>query len=89
MKSKTVMWNGPMGVFEMEPFAQDTIAIARALSESTKAGAFTLVGGGDSAAAISMAGLDDEMSSVSTGGGGAVGIAGRRRTSPGVVALES
>lgn len=87
MASKTVMWNGPMGVFEMEPFAQGTIAIARALAEATKAGAFTLVGGGDSAAAISLAGLDDEVSYVSTGGGALLELLEGKEL-PGVVALE-
>jgi phosphoglycerate kinase len=88
MQSKTVMWNGPMGVFEMEPFAQGTIAIARALAEATKAGAFTLVGGGDSAAAISMAGLDDQVSYVSTGGGALLELLEGKEL-PGVEALET
>lgn len=87
MQSKTVMWNGPMGVFEMEPFAQGTIAVARALAEATKAGAFTLVGGGDSAAAISKAGLDDEVSYVSTGGGALLELL-EGKDLPGVAALE-
>lgn len=69
MQSKTILWNGPMGVFEMEPFAQGTIAVAKALAEATKNGCYTLVGGGDSAAAIAQAGLDDDVSYVSTGGG--------------------
>jgi phosphoglycerate kinase len=69
MESKTILWNGPMGVFEMAPFAQGTIAVARALAEATKNGCYTLVGGGDSAAAIAQAGLDDDVSYVSTGGG--------------------
>ena len=69
MESKTILWNGPMGVFEMTPFAQGTIAVARALAEATQKGCYTLVGGGDSAAAIAQAGLDDQVSYVSTGGG--------------------
>lgn len=67
--SKTVLWNGPMGVFEMEKFAQGTSAIAKALAESTSKGAFTLVGGGDSVSAINKNKLADNVSYVSTGGG--------------------
>lgn len=67
--SKTVLWNGPMGVFEMENFEQGTRAIAEAVVAATKNGAFTLIGGGDSAAAIAKFGLEDEVSYVSTGGG--------------------
>jgi phosphoglycerate kinase len=68
-KSKTVLWNGPMGVFEMENFEQGTKAIAEAVVTATKNGAFTLIGGGDSAAAIAKFGLEAEVSYVSTGGG--------------------
>ena len=68
-QSKVVLWNGPMGVFEMSNFSHGTIAIAQALVEATKAGAFTLVGGGDSVAAINQFGLADQVSYVSTGGG--------------------
>ena len=68
-QSKTVLWNGPMGVFEMEAFAAGTIAVANALVEATKSGSFTLVGGGDSVAAINQFGLANEVSYVSTGGG--------------------
>ena len=68
-QSKTVLWNGPMGVFEMEAFAAGTIAVANALVEATKKGSFTLVGGGDSVAAINQFGLANEVSYVSTGGG--------------------
>ena len=88
MKSKTVLWNGPMGVFEMKPFAQGTLAVAKALAEVTKAGAFTLVGGGDSAAAVKLMGLDDEVSYVSTGGGALLELL-EGKDLPGVVALES
>jgi phosphoglycerate kinase len=68
-KAETVIWNGPMGVFEMPTFASGTNSVARALAEATKRGATTIVGGGDSAAAVKTAGLSDEVSHVSTGGG--------------------
>jgi phosphoglycerate kinase len=67
--AKTVLWNGPMGVFEMENFADGTFTVAEALAEATKFGATTIIGGGDSAAAIKKAGLSDQVSHVSTGGG--------------------
>lgn len=67
--AKTVLWNGPMGVFEMDPFALGTFKVAEALAEATRHGATTIVGGGDSAAAIKKSGLDDAISHVSTGGG--------------------
>jgi phosphoglycerate kinase len=67
--SKTIIWNGPMGVFEMENFANGTKSIALAVAEATKNGAFSLVGGGDSVAAVNQMGLADEVSFVSTGGG--------------------
>ncbi|MFM7728692.1 MAG: phosphoglycerate kinase [Flavobacteriales bacterium] len=69
LQSKVVLWNGPMGVFEMQNFSRGTIAIAQALVSATKNGAFTLVGGGDSVAAINQFGLANEVSYVSTGGG--------------------
>ena len=69
LASKTILWNGPMGVFEMLPFQKGTIAIAQAVAEATKNGAFSLVGGGDSVAAVHQFGLADEVSYVSTGGG--------------------
>jgi phosphoglycerate kinase len=87
LQSKTIMWNGPMGVFEMAPFAQGTIAVAKALAEATQAGAFTLVGGGDSAAAVKQCGLDDVVSYVSTGGGALLELLEGKEL-PGVAALE-
>ena len=67
--AKTIAWNGPMGVFEVKPFDQGTLAIANALVAATKAGAITVIGGGDSAAAIEQAGLTNKVTHVSTGGG--------------------
>jgi phosphoglycerate kinase len=67
--AKTVVWNGPMGVFEMEAFAGGTKTVANALAQATKAGARTVIGGGDSASAIKQLGLEDQVSHVSTGGG--------------------
>lgn len=67
--AKTVVWNGPMGVFEHKPFAEGTLALAKLLAEITGKGAVTIVGGGDSAAAVSQIGLDDKLTHISTGGG--------------------
>jgi phosphoglycerate kinase len=67
--SKTILWNGPMGVFEMEKFQHGTKDIARAVAEATDKGAFSLVGGGDSVAAVNKFGFADKVSYVSTGGG--------------------
>ena len=69
MESKTVLWNGPMGVFEMKPFSEGTFAVAEALADATANGAYTLVGGGDSVAALKVAGCENRVSYVSTGGG--------------------
>jgi phosphoglycerate kinase len=69
LSSRTVLWNGPMGVFEWERFAGGTRAVAEALAEATAAGTFTLVGGGDSLAALAATGLSDRVSYISTGGG--------------------
>ncbi len=86
LTSKTVVWNGPMGVFEMPNFAHGTFAIAHALVDATKAGAVTIVGGGDSAAAISSAGLEAGVSHVSTGGGASLEFL-EGKILPGVAAL--
>ncbi len=67
--SKTILWNGPMGVFEMEKFQNGTVSIAKAIAAATAAGAYSLVGGGDSVAAVNQFGLADQVSYVSTGGG--------------------
>lgn len=69
LESKTILWNGPLGVFEMETFSKGTIALGNFIAESTQNGAFSLVGGGDSVAAVKQFGFEDKMSYVSTGGG--------------------
>jgi len=84
--AKTILWNGPMGVFEMEAFSKGTFAIAQALADATQQGAFTLIGGGDSAAAIAKAGLTDMVSYVSTGGGALLEYM-EGKVLPGVAAL--
>lgn len=85
--SKTILWNGPMGVFEMDSFDKGTKAIAEAVVEATKAGAYSLIGGGDSAAAVNKFGYGDEVSFVSTGGGALLEHM-EGKILPGVAALE-
>lgn len=87
LKSKTVIWNGPMGVFEFDNFAKGTDTIAAALAEATTKGAITVIGGGDSASAIKKAGLDDKVSHVSTGGGASLEFL-EGKVLPGVEALN-
>lgn len=87
LKSKTVIWNGPMGVFEFDNFAKGTNTIAAALAEATAKGAVTIIGGGDSAAAIKKVGLDDKVSHVSTGGGASLEFL-EGKVLPGVEALN-
>jgi len=87
LHSNTVIWNGPAGVFEWEPFARGTMEIARYLAEATDKGAFTLVGGGDSVAALKKAGVEDKISYVSTGGGAMLEMLEGKEL-PGIKALE-
>jgi phosphoglycerate kinase len=83
---KTILWNGPLGVFEMESFAKGTIELGNSISEATKNGAFSLVGGGDSVAAVKQFGFQDKVSYVSTGGGAMLeSLEGR--TLPGIAAI--
>jgi phosphoglycerate kinase len=85
-KSKTIVWNGPMGVFEMDNFAEGTMEIAKTLAEATSNGAVTVIGGGDSASAISKSGLEKQVSHVSTGGGASLEFLEGKKL-PGVAAL--
>jgi phosphoglycerate kinase len=88
MNSKTILWNGPLGVFEMENFANGTIELGNYIAESTENGAFSLVGGGDSVAAVKQFGLEEKMSYVSTGGGAMLEML-EGRVLPGIAAILS
>ncbi len=87
LRSNTIIWNGPMGVFEIDIFATGTIEIAKALAEATKKGAVTIVGGGDSASAIAKANLESKVTHVSTGGGASLEFLEGKKL-PGVEALS-
>jgi len=87
-KAKTIVWNGPMGVFEMPAFAKGTLEVAKAVAEATGAGATSIVGGGDSVAAVHQSGVADKISHISTGGGASLEFLGGRKL-PGVEALTN
>ncbi|WP_116790109.1 phosphoglycerate kinase [Flavobacterium psychrotrophum] len=87
LESKTILWNGPIGVFEMEKFANGTITLGEFIAEATKNGAFSLVGGGDSVAAVKQFGLEPKMSYVSTGGGAMLEML-EGKTLPGIAAIQ-
>ena len=84
---KTVIWNGPMGVFEFEKFANGTNSIANTLASLSSAGCCTIIGGGDSVAAVEQAGLAEKMSHISTGGGASLELL-EGKVLPGVAALD-
>jgi phosphoglycerate kinase len=88
MQAKTILWNGPMGVFEFARFAEGTNAVARSVANATSKGAYSLIGGGDSVAAIVKAGLEDQVSFASTGGGALLEFL-EGKTLPGVAAIEN
>jgi phosphoglycerate kinase len=86
--AKTILWNGPAGVFEMDAFAKGTIALGKSVAEATKNGAFSLVGGGDSVAAVKQFGFEDQVSYVSTGGGAMLEML-EGKILPGIAAIEN
>ena len=87
LSSKTILWNGPLGVFEMDNFAKGTIELGNFIAEATQKGAFSLVGGGDSVAAVKQFGLEPKMSYVSTGGGAMLEML-EGKTLPGIAAIQ-
>lgn len=86
LKSKTILWNGPLGVFEMDAFSKGTITLGKSIAEATQKGAFSLVGGGDSVAAVKKFGFEKEVSYVSTGGGAMLEML-EGKTLPGIAAI--
>ena len=86
LESKTILWNGPLGVFELSKFANGTIELGNYIAEATENGAFSLVGGGDSVAAVKQFGLESKMSYVSTGGGAMLEML-EGKTLPGIAAI--
>ena len=87
-QSKTILWNGPLGVFEMPSFAKGTIELGNAIADATEDGAFSLVGGGDSVAAVKQFGFANKVSYVSTGGGAMLEML-EGKTLPGIAAIEA
>jgi phosphoglycerate kinase len=88
LKSQTILWNGPVGVFEMEPFATGTIHLGNTIAEATRNGAYSLVGGGDSVAAVKKFNLNKKVSYVSTGGGAMLEML-EGKTLPGIKAMQN
>ena len=88
LNSKTILWNGPLGVFEMKPFANGTIELGNFIDEATQKGAFSLVGGGDSVAAVKQFGFEDKVSYVSTGGGAMLEMLEGKEL-PGIAAIQN
>ena len=86
LQARTVAWNGPLGVFEMDAFAAGTREVAQALAEASDKGTVSIIGGGDTAAAVAQAGLSERMTHISTGGGASLECMGGR-VLPGVAAL--
>lgn len=88
LASKSILWNGPVGVFEMEAFAKGTLFLAEAIAEATDNGAYSLIGGGDSVSAVNQAGVSDRVSFISTGGGAMLEFL-EGKTLPGIAAIEA
>ncbi|MCH7590191.1 phosphoglycerate kinase, partial [PVC group bacterium] len=86
-KAKTVIWNGPMGIFEEKPFSMGTLEVARACAASSEQGGLTVVGGGDSVAAVESLGYSQKITHISTGGGAALELL-EGKTLPGLAVLE-